>query len=64
MDMTKQAIRALFGLRNDAGLAKLLGVTRSAVAQWPDCEPIPLHRQWQLKAMRPELFKVKRKAAA
>lgn len=37
-----------------AALAKLLGVTSSAISQWAD--DIPDARVWQLKALRPEWF--------
>lgn len=56
MDMTKAQIRDRLDI-NDSQLAVLLGVTRSAVAQWPDDEPIPQARQWQLQLLRPEAFK-------
>lgn len=54
--MTKNLVRAALGLETDAALADLLGVTRAAVAQWPEDEPIPEKRQWQLRAIRPGLF--------
>jgi len=38
-----------------SALAKILGVSRSAVSQWVY---IPEARLWQLKAMRPEWFLV------
>jgi DNA-binding transcriptional regulator YdaS (Cro superfamily) len=34
-------------------LAKILGISNSAVSQW---KAIPEARLWQLKAMRPEWF--------
>ena len=34
-------------------LAMLLGVSKSAVSQWPE---IPKGRVWQLKCLRPEWF--------
>lgn len=55
MDMTKTAVRKALGM-TDSRLANYLGVTRSAICQWPDDEPIPMPRQWQLKALRPDLF--------
>lgn len=45
-----------------AGLAKLLGITQSAICQWG--EEIPQARVWQLKALRPSWFKAARKLAA
>lgn len=56
MDMTKSAVKAALGLETDASLAALLGVGRWAVGQWPADKEIPKARQWQLQAMRPDLF--------
>lgn len=56
MNMTKPEVRKALGLETDSQLADLLGVTRSAISQWPDDAPIPMPRQWQLKAMRPDVF--------
>ena len=47
----------------DSQLADLFSITRSAVCQWPDDEPIPQPRQWQLQVLRPELFKQHKQAA-
>jgi hypothetical protein len=47
---------------SDSQLADLCGITRSAVCQWPDEEPIPQARQWQLQVLRPELFEHKQAA--
>lgn len=62
MNMTKAQLRERLGL-TDSQLADLFGITRSAVCQWPDDEPIPLPRQWQLQVLRPELFKQRKRAA-
>lgn len=62
MNMTKAQLRERLGL-TDSQLADLFGITRSAVSQWPDEEPIPQPRQWQLRVLRPELFKQQKKAA-
>lgn len=56
MNMTKTEVRKALGLDTDSQLADLIGVTRSAVCQWADDAPIPVPRQWQLKALRPDLF--------
>lgn len=56
MDMTKSAVKAALGIDTDAGLASLLGVGRWAVGQWPADKAIPKARQWQLQAMRPDIF--------
>ncbi len=42
---------------NAVSLAKLLGITQSAISQWG--EVMPEARVWQLKAMRPKWFKNK-----
>ena len=41
---------------NTGALAHALGVTVQAIYQWPDDEPIPQARQWQLAVLRPEIF--------
>ncbi len=40
-------------------LAALVGVSSSAVSQWP--ENLPRGREWQLRVLRPEWFIVKAK---
>ena len=51
--MTKtEAIEKAGGLR---ALARLLGITPSAVAQWDDS--LPQARLWQLKVIQPKWFK-------
>jgi hypothetical protein len=56
MDMTKAAVKAALEIETDAGLAALLGIGRWAVGQWPADKSIPEARQWQLRAMRPDVF--------
>lgn len=51
--MTKTQAIELAG--SAAALAKLLGVTQSAVTQWD--EQIPDGRVWQLRAIRPKWFR-------
>ena len=53
--MTKRDVLSSLNL-NEIQLAELLGVTRSAVNQWPTDDPIPLGRQYELKAKRPDVF--------
>lgn len=62
MNMTKAQLRERLGL-SDSQLADLFGITRSAVCQWPDDEPIPQPRQWQLRVLRPDLFEQRKQAA-
>lgn len=59
MDMTKAAVKKLLGLESDAELARFFDLSRGAVFHWPNDEPIPDSRQWELKARRPELFRKK-----
>ncbi len=56
MDMTKADVKKLLSLESDAELARFFGVSRGAVFHWPDDQPIPESRQWELRAKRPELF--------
>lgn len=56
MDLTKRAIKGALGIDTDAELARFFGIGRWAVGQWPEDEPIPEARQWQLRAKRPDLF--------
>lgn len=58
MDMTKRAVKEALGIETDAALARYLGIkSRWAVGLWPLDEPIPEGRQWQLRALKPDLFK-------
>ena len=60
MDMTKRAVKKALDLDTDADLARFFEIGRWAVGQWPDDEPIPDGRQWELRAKRPDLFSAKR----
>jgi DNA-binding transcriptional regulator YdaS (Cro superfamily) len=51
--MTKQDFIKLAGSQNK--LAKLIGVSQSAVSQW---KVVPESRIWQLKILKPEWFSV------
>lgn len=64
MDMSKTGVKKLLGLESDAELARFFNVGRGAVYHWPDEEPIPESRQWELKARRPDLFRRSKKQAA
>ncbi len=55
MNMTKRAVREALGGK-DADVARFFGVTAGAVSQWPDDELLPEGRQWQARALRPDLF--------
>lgn len=54
--MTKRAVKRALGLETDAELARFFGIGRWAVGQWPADEEIPEARQWQARAVRPDLF--------
>lgn len=55
MNITKRMIREAVGGR-DVDVARFFGVTRGAVAQWGEDDPLPEGRQWQARAKRPDLF--------
>lgn len=61
---TKRQVREALELSEDAQLARLFGVTRAAVSQWPDDKPLPLARRFQLALMRPDLFQASPTEAA
>jgi DNA-binding transcriptional regulator YiaG len=54
--VTKAQILKLLGM-NQSGLARLLNISRSAVAQWPDDAPIPEKQELRLRhELRPDIF--------
>lgn len=58
MHMTKRAVKKALGIETDAALAREFSppIGRWAVGQWPEDEPIPEARQWQLRARHPHVF--------
>ena len=58
MNITKRAAKAALGIETDAELARFFhdAPTKQAANQWPDDEPLPDARQWELIARRPDLF--------
>jgi hypothetical protein len=58
MDITKAEAKARLGIQTDVALGRLLGISGKAVSQWPEADPIPEGRQWQLRALRPDLWPV------
>jgi len=54
--MTKRAVKAALEIETDAELARVFGIIRQAVNQWPDDAPIPERRQWELRARFPRKF--------
>lgn len=53
---SKGQVRTRLGFRTDAELARLFGISRSAVSQWPKDFPIPALRQYILHQRYPNLF--------
>jgi transcriptional regulator with XRE-family HTH domain len=54
--MTKQEALTLLRI-NQAQMARIFGVSRAAVSQWPSDAPLPPKRLMQLKyELYPELF--------
>lgn len=62
MDMTKRAVREALGFALDRQLAEFFGVGKAAVSNWADDEALPEVRQWQARALRPDLFRVQQAA--
>lgn len=58
MDITKADAKRLLGIETDADLGRWFNdePTKQAVGNWPDDEPLPPGRQWELRARRPDLF--------
>ena len=56
MEMTKRLVKSRLGYETDAELARFFKIGRWAVGQWPDDEAIPLGRQWELIARKPDVF--------
>ena len=57
MKITKSLIRSKLDLKTDTEIAEFFGTSKQAVGQWgPDDKAIPEGRQWQAKALRPDLF--------
>jgi len=52
--MEKNKVIELAG--SQVALAKLLGISQAAVAQWG--EFVPIARQWQLRLLKPDWFKL------
>lgn len=55
MTITKRQALAPFG-GNCAALARALNIKPQAVQQWPDDDPIPELRQYQLRELMPGQF--------
>ena len=58
MEMTKRTVKQALGIETDAELARQFTpeIGRWAVGQWDEDKPIPLGRQWELRAKYPDKF--------
>jgi hypothetical protein len=54
--ISKRQARELLGFQFDKDLADFFGVGKGAVSAWPEDAPLPEGRQWQLRALRPDLW--------
>lgn len=54
--MTKANVRAALGFKLDKELTEFFGVGKAAVSLWGEDDPLPMIRQWQARALRPDLF--------
>ena len=54
--ISKRDLRDKLGLKTDADLAAFFGITRAAVAQWEEEEPVPELRYLQAQAKQPGAF--------
>lgn len=56
MNMTKREVREALGFTLDKELAAFFGLGKAAISAWNEDDPIPEGRQWQARALRPDLF--------
>lgn len=56
LTLTKRELRDRLGLKSDAALAAYFPVTRAAVAQWGEEEPVPVRRLMEAVIRNPEAF--------
>lgn len=54
--LTKKVVRQALGFSRDSELAQFFGTTKQAVSKWSEDLPLPDGRQWQARALRPDLF--------
>ena len=59
MDITKRAAKAALGYTQDAQLARVFVITRQALSRIGEDDPLPEHRQWELRAKFKHLFPLK-----
>jgi hypothetical protein len=56
MTITKRLLKELLGFETDVEVAAFFGTTKQAVNAWGVDEPLPSGRQWQARALRPDVF--------
>jgi hypothetical protein len=56
MEMTKRSVKASLGFKKDIELARFLGISKQAVGQIGEDDALPEGRQWQVRALRPDVF--------
>lgn len=56
MNMTKRQIREALGCTLDKELAEFFGLGKAAISAWGEDETIPEGRQWQARALRPDVI--------
>lgn len=64
MQLTKRSVKQTLGFERDVELATLLGISKQAVSQMGEDDPLPEGRQWQLRALRPDAFPTDEQHAA
>ncbi|NYH49410.1 hypothetical protein [Xanthomonas arboricola] len=58
--LTKRKVRAALGFTRDRELAEFFKTSKQAVSKWTEDEELPAGRQWQARALRPDVFESKR----
>lgn len=56
MNITKPQLKDRLGFTTDVQLAEFFATTKQAISQWGDDDPIPEGRQWQARALRPDVI--------
>lgn len=57
MDITKRALKKALGIETDVEVAAFFNTSKQAVGQWGDDDAaLPVGRQWEARARRPDLF--------
>jgi hypothetical protein len=56
MQMTKRSVKDALGFEKDTELARFLGISKQALSRIGEDDELPEGRQWQVRALRPELF--------